>query len=129
MEMYQSEDAAAMARIRLSSHTSMSSWLPPVRLYRYGVLVLFVPMRLWSILRQVHVSFGTSTSRFNFTDVCFPQTWFKYMSTRYERSEPASAAQDASGPRSGLFRSKNKQPSDTAVQMQPGLELEPQPEQ
>ena len=31
MEMYQAEDAAAIARIRLTSHTSMSSWLPPVR--------------------------------------------------------------------------------------------------
>jgi hypothetical protein len=35
MEMYQREDAAALQRVRLSSHTSMSSWLPPVRSFTF----------------------------------------------------------------------------------------------
>ena len=42
MEMYQREDAAALQRVRLSSHTSMSSWLPPVRSFTFFLLGKFL---------------------------------------------------------------------------------------
>lgn len=88
MDMYQAEDAAAIARVRLSSHTSMSSWLPPVRHLQCDHSHQMNP----DLTRIGPLQSSPGTVVYERSgDRCFlvarsAQAWFKYMSSRYEQA-------------------------------------------